>query len=69
MLDAPGELMFARKGEHTVEALERRRQGYLALRDRFPQLVVVDATQPAQVVRRQVTEVIWERRLARAESA
>jgi hypothetical protein len=28
VLDAPGELLFQRKGEHTPERLERWRQGY-----------------------------------------
>jgi thymidylate kinase len=49
-LDAPGTLLFARKGELTVEELERRRQGFLALGKRIPGFVRVDAAQPLEQV-------------------
>lgn len=49
-LDAPGALLFARKGELTIEELERRRQGFLALGRRIPGFVRVDATQPLEDV-------------------
>jgi thymidylate kinase len=58
LLDAPGELLFQRKGEHTAEWLEAQRLAYLGLQHRLPQMVVVDGTQPAQEVRRQVTLMI-----------
>jgi thymidylate kinase len=45
-LDAPGELLFARKGELTIAELERRRQGFLALGRRIPGFVRIDATRP-----------------------
>ncbi len=45
-LDAPGELLFARKGELTVEELERRRQAFLAIGRDVPGFVRVDATRP-----------------------
>ena len=45
-LDAPGDLLFARKGESSVEELERRRQGFLAAGRRVPRFVRVDATRP-----------------------
>lgn len=45
-LDAPAELLFARKGELSVPELERRRRGYLAVGARIPGFVVVDATRP-----------------------
>lgn len=44
MLDAPGEILFARKGEGSPELLERRRQDYLDLRDQFSHFSVVDVT-------------------------
>jgi thymidylate kinase len=54
-LDAPGTLLFARKGELTVEELERRRQGFLKLGKRIPGFVRVDATRPLEEVHREVT--------------
>jgi thymidylate kinase len=59
MLDAPGEILFARKGEHSAEYLERHRQAYLNLRQRFPQMIVVDAARDAEDVRRAVTSHMW----------
>lgn len=59
LLDAPGEVLYARKGEHDPEHLERQRQGYLALQARLPQLVVLDATQDADTVRRMATAWTW----------
>jgi len=44
LLDAPGTTLFARKGEHDAEALEAKRQAYLSLRDRLPDLTVIDAS-------------------------
>lgn len=59
VLDAPGELLFDRKGEHNVNLLEAQRQGYLQLRHLVPRVVVVDATKSADLVRREVTGLIW----------
>lgn len=53
LLDAPGSVMFQRKGEHSVEELERNRAEYLGLLDRMPNMVVLDATLPADEVLRQ----------------
>lgn len=58
-LDAPGEVLHARKQEHTVARLERDRQGYLSLARRRG-WAVIDATQGADDVRRDVTEAIWQ---------
>lgn len=49
-LDAPAEVLFARKGEKSVEELTRRRQGFLRIKDRYSGFVVVDATQPIHQV-------------------
>jgi thymidylate kinase len=65
-LDAPAEVLFARKGEGTIEMLERRRQEYMALRDVVEHFAVVDATQPQEVVAHDVTNLIWEFYNARA---
>jgi thymidylate kinase len=61
LLDAPAELMYARKGEHGVAELQLRRKAYLAMAERFPQMVVIDAEQSRDAVRRQATELIWKR--------
>ena len=50
MLDAPAELLFARKGEGTIESLERKRQEYLELGAVVDRFVVVDATRPVDAV-------------------
>lgn len=45
-LDAPGAVLYARKGESTVEELERRRQAFLRHGQRLPCFRCVDATRP-----------------------
>lgn len=59
LLDAPGQLLWERKHEHTPEWLEQQRRGYLALQERVPQMRIVDATQQAESVQREVTAMIW----------
>jgi thymidylate kinase len=58
-LEAPAEVLFARKGEATVERLELRRQEYLRLREMVKQFVVVDASQTTQTVASDVTALIY----------
>lgn len=58
LLDAPAALLFARKGEGTIELLERRRHEYLQLREHVKQFAIVDATQPPADVLRDVTTLI-----------
>lgn len=70
VLDAPGEVLYARKPESSVEFLESRRQEYLALRGVVPRLVVVDATQPLDAVLDAVSSLImeaWQRTQQRAQ--
>lgn len=50
LLDAPGAVLFARKGESTPEELERRRQGLLRLGRVTPGFVRIDATRPLDEV-------------------
>jgi thymidylate kinase len=57
-LDAPGELLFARKGELTVEELERRRQAFLRVGRRMPGFVTVDATRPLGEVYSDVARLV-----------
>jgi thymidylate kinase len=69
LLDAPGQLLYDRKHEHTPEWLEQQRRAYLGLRDRLPQMRVIDATNQAEEVKREVTALIWnERRLQTGKS-
>jgi thymidylate kinase len=57
-LDAPAELLFARKGEGTVPLLEERRQNYLDLQNKVPRFEIVDTTQTQDVAYRDVRELI-----------
>jgi thymidylate kinase len=61
LLDAPGEMLLKRKGEHTAEWLEGQRLAYLALKNRLPQMVVVDATQTLEQVQREVAALVAKR--------
>lgn len=45
-LDAPPEVLLARKAEGTLEYLERKRQAYLAQGASVPSFVRIDATRP-----------------------
>jgi thymidylate kinase len=60
-LDAPGEVLLARKGEGSVEALERRRDEYRAIAALVPAFVEVDATKPVEAVATQVADAIRDR--------
>ena len=58
-LDAPGEVLYARKGEHSPAFLEEQRQGYLQLKQELPQMQVVNVDRDPDYVRREVTSIIW----------
>jgi thymidylate kinase len=60
VVDAPGELLYARKGEHGAAVLEAERRAYLALSRRLPRASVVDGTRDADQVRRDITATIWQ---------
>jgi thymidylate kinase len=60
LLDAPGALLFARKGESTIEELERRRQGFRTIAARTSRFVTVDATRPLPVVYAEVERLITD---------
>jgi thymidylate kinase len=59
-LDAPGQVLFDRKGEAGPEWLEQRRRHYLQLATVVPDFVVVDVDRPLEVVTREVATVITE---------
>jgi thymidylate kinase len=65
VLDAPGQVMYQRKGEYTAEQLEDWRQHFLALQQRIPQLEIVDTTRDRDAVRIDVIDRIWRRYVAR----
>ena len=57
-LDAPGEVVFRRKGELTPEILEMRRHQYRSLAAVFPHFAPVDADRPLADVVHDVTAAI-----------
>lgn len=50
VLDAPVEILHARKQEDPVAVLAQRRADYLLLKDALPNVLVLDATQPLEAV-------------------
>jgi hypothetical protein len=66
LLDAPGDLLYERKREHTAEFLEQQRRSYLDLRNEIPKLMVLDVQSDPDIVRRQATALIWQRYLCRS---
>ncbi len=60
LLDAPGQLLFKRKAEHSEATLENQRQAYLEMRSSVPNMIVVDAAQDSDQVRRKVLTLIWK---------
>lgn len=68
VLDAPSEVLFARKGEHTIERLERMRHGYAQIQSRWPDAAIIDTRQNVQCVKSAALALIdsrLERRAAR----
>lgn len=57
ILDAPGEVLFARKREHSPERLDEMRRAYAAL-PAAGAVVVIDATESQEVVRRKVLSLL-----------
>lgn len=64
LLDAPAEVVYARKGEHDVATLQAQRQAYLALADRRPSIQVVRADQELDRILVTITAALWNRVLA-----
>jgi thymidylate kinase len=59
-LDAPAEVLFARKGEFTLEWLESRRQAFISQGKKTPNFFQIDATLPLETVYASVTERIMQ---------
>jgi thymidylate kinase len=64
-LDAPPEVLHARKGEGTLASLTRRRNEYLRLGETTDRFAVVDATQPLDAVVGSVTRLLRDHQGAR----
>jgi len=59
-LDAPAEVLFARKGEKTIEELENRREAFIRQGTQVRNFVRVDGTQPLNKVCGEVCRLIAE---------
>lgn len=57
-LDAPPEVLFARKGEATLDYLRHRQQAFLAQGEKTANFIRVDASQPLETVLAEVTRHI-----------
>ncbi len=57
-LDAPAEVLFARKGESTLQYLTSRRQAFIRQGKHMPNFLHIDATQPLGIVYAEVTKHI-----------
>jgi thymidylate kinase len=57
-LDAPPEVLFARKGEGTIASLARRRDEYRRLGATLPRFAVVEASEPLEHVVATVADLI-----------
>lgn len=69
LLDAPGEVLFARKGEHSPAALDAMRTRYRGMLSSFPASAVVDVRATPDEVLRSVTAVIEDQRRSRRSGA
>ena len=67
-LDAPAEVLFARKGEKTIEELEQRRQAFLELGHRVKNFARIDATRPFDVVSAEARGLIEQEYRRRQEN-
>jgi thymidylate kinase len=68
-LDAPGEVLLARKGEGSLEALEQRRDDYRAIAGHVPDFVEIDAARPLDEVTAQVADAITARLRGRTDGS
>jgi thymidylate kinase len=61
LLDAPAEVLWARKQEGTFEAVAHRREEYLCMGEVFANFAVVDASAPEGAVVEQISRLIIDR--------
>ncbi len=67
LLDAPAEVLFARKREGTLELIESRRREYFVLKDHVKHFTVIDASRPVEEVADEVVRTLRSFRDRRAE--
>ena len=67
LLDAPAEVLHARKQEVPIEEARRQRQAYLELMARLDDAVVVDASMPLETVAAAVNDAILSRLARRTD--
>jgi thymidylate kinase len=60
-LDAPADILYQRKQEHSPQSLEQQRQRYLRILDGVARTVIVDARRAPEELRRHVSGLIWRR--------
>jgi thymidylate kinase len=60
VLDVPGSIVHARKGELDPVTLESERRQYHDLAARLPRAAVLDATRNADRVRREAIGIVWD---------
>jgi hypothetical protein len=68
-LDAPADLLYARKGEATPEYLDRQGDAYLEQRKEVANLVRMGATRPLEKVFEDVLRIILEYRVNNGRQA
>lgn len=49
-LDAPADVLYARKRESSIEGLQKKREAYLKMQEYVPNFAIVDASQPPDMV-------------------
>ncbi|NOT29270.1 MAG: hypothetical protein HOP15_02345 [Planctomycetes bacterium] len=69
LLDAPAEVLFARKAEGTLELLDRRRREYLDLRAELDPCALVDASRPQGEVQAEVLAILRSLQARRGSAA
>jgi thymidylate kinase len=65
VLNAPGDVLFARKGEHDAARLDAQRAQFADLAARRREVELLDATRDADAVRRDALERIWRAYVSR----
>jgi thymidylate kinase len=60
-LDAPAEILYQRKGEHSPAVLEQQRQRFLQLLSGVRHSAVVNAMREPDQIRREVSALVWHR--------
>jgi hypothetical protein len=60
LLDAPGEMMFQRKGERDPKALETNRNHFREMLERRRGVRILDATRSQEALCRDAIEEIWK---------